>query len=565
MNSTMTQGLLFLPASDAATLSEVCVTDAGEDIVPEAVDELPAVEAEDSSYCLRGTIESSGAASFRAARTRRLAFPPSEKKGTAVRPQLVAASISALSAAMLFGWDAHARSAPSSSDAFLGIGGLFESVSPDPLLLLAVNFVAITAAVSAFVYFLGDDLRHKLQRLKGRCLEANNNRWLLRAKSREDVAARFREIVENKQWEKLMSAFDLFGRSSRGSDEKRKWLQGRIVEHRRAIPSDVLASSFRAFEGGFTGDICDLMETLLERLPGGETGAVEQALEIGHDLFSDLHWLGLAKMLCDYDRQFPRRIPDRVWKCLPHGAIQEGFEGMIFGIIKNKDWTALLSILLIARCINGMSPEKKRWLQNSIAKLRQEVPLHLVAIAAPMWGGTIENTSLLFGTLLERRAWGRNASDEGHVEHVLRQSAQSFIPELNGLLAFQLQNYDRRNPGVIPSHIWKYVWAEDSAQERPSAAAGVRAAGAGAKDYFSVLGLAPRWEVTDGELRRAMRSLVIKLHPDKNEAADKERCTAMFRGVMEAYEFLKNPGRRQQYLRDLGIPEPVKKNDKKAR
>ncbi|XP_076250854.1 dnaJ homolog subfamily C member 10-like [Rhynchophorus ferrugineus] len=63
------------------------------------------------------------------------------------------------------------------------------------------------------------------------------------------------------------------------------------------------------------------------------------------------------------------------------------------------------------------------------------------------------------------------------------------------------------------------------------------------KDYYKLLGI-PR-DATGKEIRKAFKSLALKLHPDKNkESADAEE---KFVKVAHAYEILKDPISRKQY------------------
>jgi molecular chaperone DnaJ len=65
------------------------------------------------------------------------------------------------------------------------------------------------------------------------------------------------------------------------------------------------------------------------------------------------------------------------------------------------------------------------------------------------------------------------------------------------------------------------------------------------RDYYEVLGV--RREADDEEIKRAYRKLAMQYHPDRNvgdgEAEEK------FKEAAEAYEVLRDPGRRQRYDR----------------
>ena len=63
------------------------------------------------------------------------------------------------------------------------------------------------------------------------------------------------------------------------------------------------------------------------------------------------------------------------------------------------------------------------------------------------------------------------------------------------------------------------------------------------RDYYEVLGVSK--DASDGELKKAFRSLARKYHPDKNpDDSDSEH---MFKEVQEAYAVLSNPDQRRQY------------------
>ena len=64
------------------------------------------------------------------------------------------------------------------------------------------------------------------------------------------------------------------------------------------------------------------------------------------------------------------------------------------------------------------------------------------------------------------------------------------------------------------------------------------------QDYYDVLGVSKG--ASDGEIKKAFRSLARELHPDVSEAPDAE---ARFREVAEAYEVLSDDERRARYDR----------------
>uniref|UniRef100_A0A0D9WVT6 J domain-containing protein n=1 Tax=Leersia perrieri TaxID=77586 RepID=A0A0D9WVT6_9ORYZ len=63
-------------------------------------------------------------------------------------------------------------------------------------------------------------------------------------------------------------------------------------------------------------------------------------------------------------------------------------------------------------------------------------------------------------------------------------------------------------------------------------------------DYYLILGLTN--ECSEVDVIRAYRRLALKVHPDKNKAPGAEDA---FKSLLEAYECLKDPGRRSQYDR----------------
>lgn len=69
------------------------------------------------------------------------------------------------------------------------------------------------------------------------------------------------------------------------------------------------------------------------------------------------------------------------------------------------------------------------------------------------------------------------------------------------------------------------------------------------KDYYAILGIEP--SAGDAEIKTAYRRLARKYHPDVSKEADAED---RFKSVNEAYEALRDPGRRKAYdqLRSRG-------------
>jgi curved DNA-binding protein len=64
------------------------------------------------------------------------------------------------------------------------------------------------------------------------------------------------------------------------------------------------------------------------------------------------------------------------------------------------------------------------------------------------------------------------------------------------------------------------------------------------KDYYEILGVSP--QASDEEIKRAYRKLAHRFHPDRNKAPGAEE---RFKAINEAYEALRDPGRRAAYDR----------------
>ena len=63
-------------------------------------------------------------------------------------------------------------------------------------------------------------------------------------------------------------------------------------------------------------------------------------------------------------------------------------------------------------------------------------------------------------------------------------------------------------------------------------------------NYYEILGIEKN--VTNQEIRKAYKKLVVKCHPDKN-IDNKEKAEAVFKKVTEAYSVLSNPEKRKRY------------------
>lgn len=73
------------------------------------------------------------------------------------------------------------------------------------------------------------------------------------------------------------------------------------------------------------------------------------------------------------------------------------------------------------------------------------------------------------------------------------------------------------------------------------------------KDYYGILGVPKKAD--DQKIKRAYKKQAMKWHPDKHQKS-KDKATAKFQEIAEAYEVLTDPKKRQLY--DLGGEEAVK-------
>lgn len=72
-------------------------------------------------------------------------------------------------------------------------------------------------------------------------------------------------------------------------------------------------------------------------------------------------------------------------------------------------------------------------------------------------------------------------------------------------------------------------------------------------DFYSLLGVNRR--ASQSDIARAYRSRVLAVHPDLNP--NDHAAAEHLRKVIEAYQVLKDPFKRQQYDRPMPIPAPV--------
>ncbi len=63
------------------------------------------------------------------------------------------------------------------------------------------------------------------------------------------------------------------------------------------------------------------------------------------------------------------------------------------------------------------------------------------------------------------------------------------------------------------------------------------------KDYYKILGVSRN--ATQDEIKKAYRKMAVKYHPDKNP--DNKNAEDKFKQVSEAYEVLRDPGKRKKY------------------
>jgi curved DNA-binding protein CbpA len=76
---------------------------------------------------------------------------------------------------------------------------------------------------------------------------------------------------------------------------------------------------------------------------------------------------------------------------------------------------------------------------------------------------------------------------------------------------------------------------------------------AGGADPFATLGLPPRADLTDDDVRAAWRRIATATHPDRGDGGDPGR----FAVAAAAYTVLRTRSGRGEALADLGSPSPV--------
>jgi len=63
-------------------------------------------------------------------------------------------------------------------------------------------------------------------------------------------------------------------------------------------------------------------------------------------------------------------------------------------------------------------------------------------------------------------------------------------------------------------------------------------------DPYRVLGIDPKPNLTDAEIKKAYRKLALKLHPDKRKDSERERAQQEFDQLQKAYDILLDPEAR---------------------
>ncbi len=72
------------------------------------------------------------------------------------------------------------------------------------------------------------------------------------------------------------------------------------------------------------------------------------------------------------------------------------------------------------------------------------------------------------------------------------------------------------------------------------------------RDYYDILGVLN--DATEEDIKKAFRQKARSLHPDVNQSPD---ALAHFQELQQAYEVLKDPGRKEQYDQREALTEPI--------
>ncbi|KAI4375856.1 hypothetical protein MLD38_013676 [Melastoma candidum] len=72
------------------------------------------------------------------------------------------------------------------------------------------------------------------------------------------------------------------------------------------------------------------------------------------------------------------------------------------------------------------------------------------------------------------------------------------------------------------------------------------------KNFYEMLSLCPG-STSEGDVKRAFRSLVLRYHPDVCDPSAQEESTRMFLMIHEAYRTLSDPVLREEYDYNLGL------------
>jgi molecular chaperone HscB len=69
--------------------------------------------------------------------------------------------------------------------------------------------------------------------------------------------------------------------------------------------------------------------------------------------------------------------------------------------------------------------------------------------------------------------------------------------------------------------------------------------------HFQLLGIEPRFDLDAGELRRRYLALTREIHPDRGAAQQQDQALRCSAALNEAYEVLRRPQKRAEYLLEL--------------